>query len=108
MLESGNVVGRGVYGRQTSSLAQGKQKLRFAHGRYMGNVEMGGKEPWAMLSAVQAVVLWTASAIKNEVVDPSVTFEDFLEEIRVHAVNKNSVMSKRAYKQWCVKYGLEE
>ena len=50
----------------------------------------------------------SASDVSNEVIDPNASFEEFLEDIRRHAHGKDSILSKKAYKQWCVKYGLED
>jgi len=41
-------------------------------------------------------------------INPNVTFEEFLEKIRDHAKDKDSVLSNTAYKTWCAKWNMEE
>ena len=55
----------------------------------------------------------TASNTKGEVIDSNATFKDFLEDIKIHAKGtgakrKSSILSHRAYKQFCAKWNLEE
>jgi len=94
------------------------EKLHRWHKEYKGfGSHMGGiwamwryaaQNPDACYPQFKQWYFESASAIADEVVDPNITFDDFLNEIRVHAKNKNSIMSQKKYKQFCQKWNLNE